>query len=243
MAWAIAGCEFKLVVDMKMKMKTIGVSLALLTAVFFVVPALQGQDLSRYRAFSLGTTLPAVLKHTEQRLADAKVIQTQPVLIQELTWWPPNLPGTSFKSDTVEQVHFSFYNAELYKISVTYDRHSTEGLTTEDVVKSISAKYGPPASVAPASDSAAHERYDTRQEPVASWEDSQYSVNLVRSSFSGDFELLLSSKRRNAEAESALAAAAVAEKEAGPQKEVDRQKKEIDALELTRQKNQKSFRP
>jgi len=30
---------------------------------------------------------------------------------------------------------------------------------------------------------------------------------------------------------------------AAPQKAVDRQKKELDAIELTRQKNQKSFRP
>jgi hypothetical protein len=68
-------------------------------------------------------------------MADVKVIHRHPVL-QEVTWWPPKLPGTSFRSDTVEQILFSFYNAELYKISVTYDRTSTEGLTAEDMVKS-----------------------------------------------------------------------------------------------------------
>jgi len=56
-------------------------------------------------------------------------------------------PGISYQSDTVEQILFSFYNGELYKISVTYDRSSTEGLTEEDMVKSISAKYGPPTYV------------------------------------------------------------------------------------------------
>ena len=33
------------------------------------------------------------------------------------------------------------------------------------------------------------------------------------------------------------------DKEEGPQREAQRQKKETDALEVTRQKNQKSFRP
>ena len=41
----------------------------------------------------------------------------------------------------------------------------------------------------------------------------------------------------------ALAAAAKLEKQDAPQREADRQKKEIDDLELTREKNQKSFRP
>ena len=47
-------------------------------------------------------------------------------MIQELTWWPPNIPGTFYQSDSVEQILFSFYNGELYKISVTYD-HSFHG--------------------------------------------------------------------------------------------------------------------
>jgi hypothetical protein len=137
----------------------------------------------------------------------------------------------------------SFYNGELYKISVTYDRTSTEGLTSEDMVKFISAKYGPATSVAPEVDSATNEQYEVRQKPVASWEDSQYSFNLVRSSFSGDFELVIYSKQLNAKAEVALAEAVKLEKQEGPQREAERQKKQMDDLEVVRLKNQKSFRP
>jgi hypothetical protein len=176
-------------------------------------------------------------------MADEKDIHGRPALIQELTWWPPNLPGTSFRSDTVEQILFSFYNAELYKISVTYDRTSTEGLTAEDMVKSISAKYGPPTNIALEGDSATNEQYEVRQKLVASWEDSQYSFRLVRSSFSGDFELVIYSKRLNAEAEVALAEAVKLEKQEEPQREAERLKKDADDLAVTRQKNQKSFRP
>jgi len=225
-----------------MKMKTMRCSILCFVVLLLTAPLLRGQDLSKYRHFTFGMSLTRVLERTDQKMADVKVIHGRPALIQELSWWPPNLPGTSFRSDTVEQILFSFYNAELYKISVTYDRTSTEGLTAEDMVKSISAKYGPATSVKPEVDSATNERYDMRQKPVATWEDSQYSFNLVRSSSSGSFELLIYSKRLNAEAEVALAEAVKLEKQEEPQREAERQKKQTGDLEATRQKNQKSFR-
>ena len=224
-------------------MKTMRTSILCFVVLLLTAPLLRGQDLSKYRHFTFGMSLTRVLERTDQKLADVKVIHSRQALIQELTWWPPNLPGTSFRSDTVEQILFSFYNAELYKICVTYDRTSTEGLTAEDMMKSISAKYGPATSVKPEVDSATNERYDMRQKPVATWEDSQYSFNLIRSSFSGSFELLIYSKRLNAEAEVALAEAVKLEKEEEPQREAERQKKQTGDLEATRQKNQKSFRP
>ena len=224
-------------------MKTMRRSILCFVVLLLTAPLLWAQDLSKYRHFTFGMSLTRVLERTDQKMADVKVIHGRPALIQELTWWPPNLPGTSFRSDTVEQILFSFYNAELYKISVTYDRTSTEGLTAEDMVKSISAKYGPATSVKPEVDSATNERYDMRQKPVATWEDSQDSFNLVRSSFPGSFELLIYSKRLNAEAEVALAEAVKLEKQEEPQREAERQKKQTGDLEATRQKNQKSFRP
>jgi hypothetical protein len=226
-----------------MKMKRIRCSILCFVVLLLAAPLLRGQDLSKYRHFTFGMSLTRVLERTDQKMADVKDIHGRPALIQELTWWPPNLPGTSFRSDTVEQILFSFYNAELYKISATYDRTSTEGLTAEDMVKSISAKYGPPTNIALEVNSATNEQYEMRQKLVASWEDSQYSFRLVRSSFSGGFELVIYSKRLNAEAEVALAEAVKLEKQEEPQREAERQKKDADDLEVTRQKNQKSFRP
>src|SRR5712692_945070 len=226
-----------------MKMKTMRTSILCFVFLLLSAPLLLAQDLSKYRHFTLGMSLTRVLERTDQKMADVKVIHGRPPLIQELAWWPPNLPGTSFQSDTVDQILFSFYNGELYKIFVTYDRTSTEGLTAGDMVKSISAKYGPATSVKPEVDSATNERYDMKQKPVATWEDSQYSFNLIRSSFSGSFELLIYSKRLNAEAEVALAEAVKLEKQEEPQREAERQKKQTGDLEATRQKNQKSFRP
>jgi len=145
--------------------------------------------------------------------------------------------------DTVEQILLSFYNGELYKISVTYDGPSTEGLTAEDMVKSISAKYGPATNIMLVTDSAKIDRYDVRQKPVATWEDAQYSFNLVRSSFTDRLGLTIYSKRVNAEAELAIAEAVKLEEQEGPQKEAERQKKQTDDLETARQKNRKIFRP
>jgi hypothetical protein len=100
-----------------MKMKTIRWSILCFVVLLLVAPLLRGQDLSKYRTFSLGTSMATVLRHTDQKLTDVKVIHDRPALIQELTWWPPNIPGTSYRSDTVEQILFSLYNGELYKIS------------------------------------------------------------------------------------------------------------------------------
>jgi hypothetical protein len=223
-------------------MKTIRSSILCLVVLLLTAPFLRGQDLSKYRHFTFGMSLTRVLERTDQKMADVKAIHSRSALIQELTWWPPNLPGTSFRSDAVEQILFSFYNAELYKISVTYDRSSTEGLTVEDMVKSISAKYGPPTNIPLEIDSATNDRYDVKQKLVASWEDSQYSFKLVRSSYSDEFELVIYFKQLNTEAEDALAEAVKLEKQEEPQREAERQKKHTDDLEATRQKNQKIFR-
>src|SRR3989475_9167767 len=174
-----------------MKMKTIRCSILCFVVLLLTAPLLWAQDLSQYRQFTFGMSLTRVLERTDQKMADVKVIHGRPSLIQELTWWPPNLPGTSFRSDTVEQILFSFYNSELYKISVTYDRTSTEGLTAQDMVKSISAKYGPATNVVLEIYSAKSDRYDVRQKPVASWEDAQYSFNLVRSSYTDHLGLII----------------------------------------------------
>ena len=224
-------------------MKTMRCSILCFVALLLTAPLLWAQDLSKYRHFTLGMSLTRVLERTDQKMADVNAIHGRPALIQELTWWPPNIPGTSYRSDTVEQILFSFYNGELYKISVIYNPTSTEGLTTEDMVKSISTKYGPATNVVVEIDSAKDDRYEVRQKPVASWEDAQYSFNLVRSSFTDHLGLIIYSKRVNAEAELAIVEAVKLEEQEVPQQEAVRQKKQMDDLEVARQKNQKIFRP
>jgi hypothetical protein len=206
-------------------------------------PILRAQDLSKYRGFSLGSSMATMLKQTDRKPTDVKVIHARPTLIQELTWWPPAVPGASYRADSVEQMLFSFCNGELYKISVNYDTASTQGLTTSDMVKSISEKYGPATVLETAPDSALTDRYSNSEKTVASWEDSQYFFNLVRSAFTNHFGLIIFSKKVNAEAELAIADAVTLEKQEKPQRDADLKKKEADDLEAERLKNQKTFRP
>ena len=224
-------------------MKTIRSSILCFGALLLAAPLLRAQDLSKYRHFTIGMNLSTALERTDQKMADVKVIHGRPALLQELTWWPPNLPGAAFQADTIEQILLSFYNGELYKISVTYDPSTTEGLTAEDMVKSISAKYGAATNVVLESDSAKVDSYDLKQKTVASWEDAQYSFNLVRSSFTDQLGLIIYSKQVNAEAELAAVEAVKLEEQEGPQREAARQKRQMDDLEAARQKNRKTFRP
>jgi hypothetical protein len=224
-------------------MKTIRNSILCLGALLFTASLLQGQDFSKYHGFSLGASLANVLKLSDQKLADVKMIHARPMLIQELSWWPPSTLERSAHPDSVEQILFSFSNGELYKISVTYDRSSTEGLTAQDMVKSISAKYGPATSVESEIDPAMDALYNLKAGPLASWEDSQFSVDLVLSSLTHRFGLVINSKQVNTDVEIATAEAVKLEEQERPEKEANAKKKEADDLEVTREKNQKSFRP
>ena len=224
-------------------MKTMRRLFFCLITLLLTAPMLRAQDFSKYRNFSLGMGLPTVLKYTSQKMADVKVIHSQPALIQEVTWWPPTSPGTTAQSDTVREIVFSLYNGELYKMAVTYDRTSTEGLTTPDMMRAVTAKYGPVANVPLAIDAAANDRYDMSAKIIASWEGSQYSVDLVRSAFTDDFGLIIYSKRVNADADLAIAEAVKLEAQQRPKREAERQQKETDLLEGARQKNRKIFQP
>ena len=224
-------------------MKKMRNSILCLGALLLVAPLLRAQDYSKYRGFTLGASLASVLKLNDQKLVDVKTIHARPLLIQELTWWPPSSSRAPSRPDSVEQMLFSFCDSKLYKISVTYDHSSTEGLTAGDMVKSISAEYGPAASVESEIDPVMNTLYNTKQSSLASWQDSQYSFDLVRSSLTDRFGLVIYSKRVNAEAELGIAEAVKLEEQERPEKEANQKKAEADDLEATRQKNQKTFHP
>lgn len=223
-------------------MKTMRGLMICFAGLLLAAPVVRGQDLARYRGFALGSSVAEVLKQIDQKPEDVNLPQAGSTLIQEVTWWPPNVPGHSFRMDSVEQIHFSFYNGQLYKLSVIYAQTSTEGLTSVDMENSIAAKYGPATSVAPA-DSATKDLYDAKERVVATWEDADHSFNLVRSSFTDRFGLVIYAKKMNAAAELAIAETAKLEREEGPQREASRLKKQSDDLEQAREKNQRSFRP
>src|SRR5258708_36533689 len=72
------------------------------------------------------------------------------------------------------------------------------------MVNSISGKYGSPTKIPLEIDSATNVRYDVKQKLVAWWEDSQYSFKVGRSSFSGEFLLVVYFKLLNTQGQVAL---------------------------------------
>lgn len=224
-------------------MKTIRGSILCLGLLLLAAPMLHAQDFSRYRAFTLGMSPATVLTHTAQTVAEVRTTHGSPSLIQELSWSPPNLSADSARSESVGQILFSFYNGELYRISVMYDLSCTQGLTTKDLIDSVSAAYGPATTAAPETGSTPKERFDGKQVLIASWDDAQNSVNLVRSTFTNRFGLIVFSKQLNATAELAITEAVRVESEEGPKREAARLKKQADDLEAMREKNKKAFRP
>ncbi len=221
-------------------MRSVGISLVV---ILLSAPLVRGQDLSKYRGFSLGMRLPELSSQVDLRPLQTKLIQKHPAEIQELTFWPGSSSDYSRQTDSVWQIFFSFYNGELFRILVTYDRDATHGLTAEDMVEAISTKYGTATRLAGEIDFPTNELYRSTEKVIARWEDSQYSINLVRSKFLNSFALVMFSKRLDAQADAAIAKSVKLESQEDPQKEIDRLKKETDNLEAARQKNRKIFRP
>jgi len=223
-----------------------GAPAGLLEVVPVSAPAMGGPDLSRYRRFQFGETLPAVAKQAGLDVSQAKVIHARPALLQELEWPIWLASNFSAPQDPVRTILFSFYNGELFRIVVSYDPSATNGLTTEDLTEAISAQYGTatkPAIVEIVFSST--QVYNDSEAIIASWEDSQYSFNLYRSSYQPTFGMIAYSKRLDALARSATAEAIRLDAVEAPQREVQRQNQEDEknreSLEKARQANKSKF--
>jgi hypothetical protein len=205
-------------------------------------------DLSRYRGFQFGMDLLAVAKQADMEPSEAKVIHQRPAVIQELEWRPPRSFTPSPQADSVKDVVFSFYNGELFRIVVNYDRYRTEGLTDEDMVEAISTKYGiatrPVTKIVLFS---SFQVYNDTEKVIARWEDSQYSFNLFRSSYQPTFGMLVFSKRLDPLAQAAIVEAIRLDEQEAPQREAERQKTQAEedraAQEKARLVNKADFRP
>jgi len=211
-------------------------------------PLIDVQDLSRYRGFQFGMNLLAVAKQADMKPSEARVIHQRPAVIQELEWRPPRSVGLP-QADPVKEVLFSsFYNGELFRMVVNYDQQKTEGLTDEDMIEAISAKYGtatrPDAKIILFS---SFQVYNDSEKVIARWEDSQYSFNLFRSSYQPTFGILVLSKRLDTMAGAAIVEAIRLDEQEAPQRETERQKKRDDedhaAQEKARLVNKPNFRP
>jgi len=202
-------------------------------------------DLSKYRDFQLGADLPTVAKLMGANPSQAKIIHSRPALVQDLEWRPQPL-GSSPKTESAQEVVFSFYNGTLFRIAVKYDRYATEGLTTEDFVEAISAMYGAPTKIPPPV-KPTKDSFGDREEAVARWEDPQYRFDLIRSSYGPTYALVGILKSLEAPVQAANVEAKRLDDLEAPQRDAARAAAEQDAkaatLEKARLVNKAKFRP
>ena len=225
------------------KGRNIGSILILWTAL--AATLVEASDLSSYRKFQLGMKLPAVLKLTESKSTEAKAIHQRPELIQELDWQPFPSSDKAANEGPIKGVLFSFRGGELFRMVVTYDRQKTEGLTVDDMVEAISGTYGSPTR--PDVEIVFPSMYNETVKVTARWEDADYSLNLVRSSFHPTFGLVMFSKRLDALAQTTIEEALRLDLQEAPQRETARREKQDNEVRLRDEKarvqNKGSFRP
>jgi hypothetical protein len=211
-------------------------------------PRAPAHDLSRYREFQLGMSLVTVARQADLT-AEARVIHRRPELIQDVMWLPApsSVPGASTQGDSARKILFSFYNDQLFRIVVTYDRERTEGLTADDMVEAISATYGIPMLPVTGNRPSSAPAANASDKLLAHWEDAQGSLSLFQSSYLSAFGLVVLSKRLDTLARVATVEAILLDEQEAPQREVERQRNQTPESrmkqETARRVNKATFRP
>jgi hypothetical protein len=216
--------------------------------IMFLIPLVYAQNLSGYRNYHLGMNLAAVAEQADMKGSEARLISERPAVIQELEWRPENSYNSSAQADPVSQIRFVFYGDELYRISVSYDHDRTNGLTNDDLIESISVKYGTPTNPAETIDIySSSYLYSQDEQVIARWEDSRYSYNLFRSSYRSTPGMLILSKRLELIAQAAIVEANRLDAQEAPQREVDLKRKQAEENHTAGQKvrpaNKANFLP
>jgi hypothetical protein len=221
-----------------------------LSALLFVVSA-SAQERGDYRQFRLGSSVAAVSSLTDARASDLRIIHERPALLQDLSWRPRYAAGTPIPNlDPVDDIVFSFYNDQLFRIAVSYDNTRTAGLTREDLISALSNDYGAPTTVATVragrSTARAYDAYGALA-LIAEWQRGQTKVTLSQGTYGSGYSLSIVAVPVETLARTAHAAAVVMDAREAPAREAALAKKqEEDARveqERARTTNKEAFRP
>ena len=212
----------------------------------FSSPDAVAQSLSRYRGYALESSLASIVKATGASASDLKTLHERPAKIQELQWRAPYVSASSRTTDPVRSLLFTFYQDQLYRIVVTYDGDRMEGLTSGDVLDSISAVYGALPMQPRSADSMPLDMpaYTT---VVGQWDDGASVLSLVHRGNSREFQLVLISKQLSARARTAVTEALRLDTKEAPQRELDQRSKALADARVVQEKaravNKAAFKP
>ena len=205
------------------------------------------QDISRYRAYALESSLESVVAASGARAADAKTLHERPASIQTLEWRAPYVDSRNTQADPVRDVTFTFYNDALYQVTVNYDRDRTEGLTNSDIVEALSTTYGAPLRPSARTRTSPPVEGFPDSIVVARWENAGSLLTLICDSSTPEVHLILVSKSLSARARTAVREAVRLDAIEAPRREAEQRKREASdasaARDKTRKANKAAFRP
>jgi hypothetical protein len=212
---------------------------------------LEGQDLSHYRNFALGSNVASVSTLADGGSSAVKTTHQRPALLQDLEWRPSRwaTASTAASTDPVEQILFSFYDDQLFRVVVDYSHQRTEGMTRADMIEAISTVYGTPLARTPQAPARMASRLETESgSVVARWGNADYAVVLYQTVAYGEaFRLIVRHTRLADLARNAETQALRLDDQEAPQREVARQKKQREddsaAAAKARVVNKRVFRP
>jgi hypothetical protein len=149
--------------------------------------------------------------------------------------------------DALQQIMFSFYDDQLFKLMIDYDRQRTLGMTDADMIEAVSQIYGAPVSPKPPSANILPQDEVIASRTVARWTDGMYSATLSRWAYGAAFRLTVGSIALSTLARTADAQALVLDARDAPLLEVARVRQEEqdrrNAQEKARTANKATFRP
>lgn len=213
--------------------------------IWLAVSAVAADDSTRYREFTLGSSLAAVTAITRSVERDVKTIHTRPALIQQVEWRPRYMTGAPVAGrEVINEVVFSFVDDRLFKMDVAYDRERTIGLTNADMIAAITDVYGAPT---PARLSRASADVLDAAVVIAEWRLEDAHIALRRTGYNRSFSLVLTSLSLDDIARRAQATAVALDAREAPQRDAELAKTREDearkAEEEARRRNREVFRP
>jgi hypothetical protein len=209
----------------------------------------EAQDIGRYRDMGLGSSLASVAAANGLTTSDAKIIHQRPAIIHDLEWRSTSFLSAALATgDPVRELVFSFYNDQLFRIVVNYDKQRTEGLTDADLIGVVSAIYGSPTTLATTKPRASESQQQAdRDTVIGRWENADATVTLLRAQYPTPVSLVVLSKRLSGLARAAQTEALRLDRIEAPQREVDRLKNEAAVERASGEKarfaNKATFKP
>ena len=218
-------------------------SVALALIVLLSTPLHGDGQWSRYRGVTLGDSVAVAVEHLQIVEPTIKVLYERPSLVQELTWRPHRfISGVTVTPDPLGELVLTFIDGGLVRITATYDRDRTEGLSDADFLELLGSTYG--LARIPSRTTGL-----VRTEPrrtIGSWGDEGALVRLWGEDHPRRVGLTITSAGDTA-LQAAIAEGLIVEREAAPQRELARLAAAAAALkerdEKTRLANKANFKP